>query len=418
MASRVSAWLGLRHRSICWPGPRRLLRRHLSQAPSIKLWHVSEALAQGLGGLGVQTPNAVQAEAIPLAMSGRDTLVVSQTGSGKTLMFLLPILQQLTASDEAEATAVVLAPTAALASQHTAVACQLAAGLQTPLAIESLAEGAEGAEGGEGAGSPRPRLLIGTPECWLASAHLACHGPLLVVAIDEVDAVLFDSEHSEALSVTGRALLAALGRGGAARDELPQLPPLPQLLLATAHLSAAHAAALQHHLPGAARVSQRASAGGVRGTLAPSLRQAFHYFRGDKQAKLLALLQREVTQPVGLASPPAGRLQDNPCTPPWAARPGRLTGLTPPSLLPGAGVARGHRRRLLRRRGASGGAARGGGGGAAGERTAPPPRGAAELRARGVAAGLPWGGGIAAARVQQRVGPGSGLASSGACDHA
>ena len=114
----------------------------VSTAPSAKLWQVSEALAEGLPRLGVKTPNAVQAEAIPLAVSGRDVLVVSQTGSGKTLMFLLPILQRLSASAEAEAaggascdascdvTALVLAPTAALASQHMAVARQLAAGLQ------------------------------------------------------------------------------------------------------------------------------------------------------------------------------------------------------------------------------------------------------------------------------------------------
>ena len=75
-----------------WPAPSRLLRRHLCQAPSAKLWHVSEALAEGLARLGVRTPNAVQAEAIPLAVSGRDVLVVSHTGSGKTLMFMLPIM--------------------------------------------------------------------------------------------------------------------------------------------------------------------------------------------------------------------------------------------------------------------------------------------------------------------------------------
>eukprot|EP00964_Phaeocystis_antarctica_P147697 scaffold114356_cov64-Phaeocystis_antarctica.AAC.1 len=219
-----SRWVGGRAR---WPVPRRLLRRHLSQArilgapascgtsaPSAELWHVSEALTEGLTRLGVKTPNAVQAEAIPLAVSGRDVLVVSQTGSGKTLMFLLPILQRLAASVEAEAaggascdascdvTALVLAPTAALASQHMAVARQLAAGLPTPpiirslesldldsLDTESIDTDAEGIDT-EGAGSPqsqprsqsqsrprsrpraRARLLIGTPECWLARPDL------------------------------------------------------------------------------------------------------------------------------------------------------------------------------------------------------------------------------------------------------
>ena len=216
-----------------WPVPRRLLRRHLSQAPigtscgtsapSAKLWHVSEALAEGLTRLGVRTPNAVQAEAIPLAVSGRDVLVVSQTGSGKTLMFLLPILQRLSASAEAEAalgasgdaTAVVLAPTAALASQHMVVARQLAAGLPTPPAIgslESLDLDSLDAEGGSprshsrsrSRSRSRARLLIGTPECWLSRPDLglvssssssiptssASRSRLVSVAIDEVDAGL------------------------------------------------------------------------------------------------------------------------------------------------------------------------------------------------------------------------------------
>ena len=207
-----------------WPVPSRLLRRHLCQAPSAKLWHVSEALAEGLARLGVRTPNAVQAEALPLAVSGRDVLVVSQTGSGKTLMFMLPILQRLTASAEAafgascDPTAVVLAPTAALASQHMVVARQLAAGLPTPPTIGSLESLDLDRLDAEGAGSPRSRsrsrarLLIGTPECWLARADLglgsssASRSRLVSVAIDEVDAVLFESEHSEALSGTGFGL--------------------------------------------------------------------------------------------------------------------------------------------------------------------------------------------------------------------
>ena len=40
--------------------------------------------------------SVAQANAIPLALAGRDLMVVAQTGSGKTLTFLLPILQKLT----------------------------------------------------------------------------------------------------------------------------------------------------------------------------------------------------------------------------------------------------------------------------------------------------------------------------------
>ena len=108
---------------------------------------------------GVEGDSATS-DAAASAISGRDLLVISQTGSGKTLIFLLPLLQQLTASAE-PATAVVLAPTAALAAQHAAVARELAADLQAPPIIESLGEGGSSAARNWG------RLLIGTPEGWL-----------------------------------------------------------------------------------------------------------------------------------------------------------------------------------------------------------------------------------------------------------
>ena len=53
-------------------------------------------LVSGLRTVEIFAPNAIQANAIPLALSGRDLIVCAQTGSGKTLTFLLPILHQLT----------------------------------------------------------------------------------------------------------------------------------------------------------------------------------------------------------------------------------------------------------------------------------------------------------------------------------
>ncbi len=53
------------------------------------------SLLRGLKDLGFIRPTAIQADAIPPAMDGRDLLACAMTGSGKTIAFLLPILHRL-----------------------------------------------------------------------------------------------------------------------------------------------------------------------------------------------------------------------------------------------------------------------------------------------------------------------------------
>ncbi len=87
-----------------------------------------ETLQQALEGLGFTTPTPVQEQAIPAALEGKDLLVSSQTGSGKTAAFLLPTLNAL-AGEEAfvsfkdrmkavtQPTILVISPTRELAQQ-------------------------------------------------------------------------------------------------------------------------------------------------------------------------------------------------------------------------------------------------------------------------------------------------------------
>ncbi|EXE59810.1 DEAD/DEAH box helicase [Acinetobacter sp. 1239920] len=58
-----------------------------------------ESLTQALTDLGFTAPTAVQEQAIPAALEGKDLLVSSQTGSGKTAAFLLPTLNALADQD-------------------------------------------------------------------------------------------------------------------------------------------------------------------------------------------------------------------------------------------------------------------------------------------------------------------------------
>lgn len=54
-----------------------------------------ESLQQALQALGFTAPTPVQEQSIPAALEGKDLLVSSQTGSGKTAAFLLPTLNAL-----------------------------------------------------------------------------------------------------------------------------------------------------------------------------------------------------------------------------------------------------------------------------------------------------------------------------------
>ncbi|HVW17622.1 MAG TPA: DEAD/DEAH box helicase [Solirubrobacteraceae bacterium] len=77
---------------------------------------VSAAVSDALAARGISAPFPVQARVIPDALAGRDLLVRSPTGSGKSLAFGLPLVERLQATDRRPA-ALVLVPTRELASQ-------------------------------------------------------------------------------------------------------------------------------------------------------------------------------------------------------------------------------------------------------------------------------------------------------------
>lgn len=77
---------------------------------------IIEPLCEALADLNFARPTPIQAESIPLALSGRDLIGLAETGSGKTAAFALPILQDLLERPQ-PLFALVLAPTRELAFQ-------------------------------------------------------------------------------------------------------------------------------------------------------------------------------------------------------------------------------------------------------------------------------------------------------------
>lgn len=74
-------------------------------------------LAKGLQELGLTHPTPIQKEAYPVIRSGSDVVGISQTGTGKTLAYLLPILQDLKFSKQITPRVLVLVPTRELVVQ-------------------------------------------------------------------------------------------------------------------------------------------------------------------------------------------------------------------------------------------------------------------------------------------------------------
>jgi ATP-dependent RNA helicase RhlE len=78
---------------------------------------LSAALQQKLAAAQFVTPTPVQAQALPPALEGKDVLATAQTGTGKTLAFLIPIIEMLLREPVRQVNALVLLPTRELAMQ-------------------------------------------------------------------------------------------------------------------------------------------------------------------------------------------------------------------------------------------------------------------------------------------------------------
>jgi len=73
---------------------------------------ISPYVKERLAAARFTTPTPVQAAAIPQALEGKDVLATAQTGTGKTLAFLIPVIEKLLKDKTPGIAALVLVPRA------------------------------------------------------------------------------------------------------------------------------------------------------------------------------------------------------------------------------------------------------------------------------------------------------------------
>ena len=135
------------------------------------------------------TPTPIQAAAIPQALAGKDVLATAQTGTGKTLAFLIPVIERLLGKVTPGISTLVLVPTRELAMQVVDQYNALRGNRLTPavLVVGGLSEGQQLSALRRGA-----RIVVATPgrlEDFL-DRRLIDFRSLQVLILDEADRML------------------------------------------------------------------------------------------------------------------------------------------------------------------------------------------------------------------------------------
>ena len=173
-------------------------------------------LVAGLAKQQISDPTPIQSAAIPLLMAGKDAYLNAETGTGKTLAFLLPLFARM---DHAQAATqvVVVAPTHELAIQIHRQSCDLAQNAGRAIRSVLLIGGTSTARQIEKL-KGKPQVVVGSPG---RIVELIERGKLKMqhirgIVVDEADRLL----HEESLTWIQKIVR--------------QAPPARQLIFASA----------------------------------------------------------------------------------------------------------------------------------------------------------------------------------------
>ena len=147
---------------------------------------IAPSILKQLQKLGFEVPTPIQHQSIPIAVKGQDIMGIAQTGTGKTLAFGIPIIQQI---PEHKGTALILLPTRELAAQVNQSLKNLGAvfGLRTAIIIGGAAAGPQYKEL-----SRKPHVIIATPGRLidLLEKRRSILSNIKILVLDEADRML------------------------------------------------------------------------------------------------------------------------------------------------------------------------------------------------------------------------------------
>ncbi|MBI3255740.1 MAG: DEAD/DEAH box helicase, partial [Candidatus Andersenbacteria bacterium] len=147
---------------------------------------LSPKMLEALNRLKFVVPTPIQSQAIPVAITGKDVIGIAQTGTGKTLAFSIPLLQQMA---QHKKQGLIILPTRELAEQVHGTLGKLGAffGLRVALLIGGASMGRQ-----IGDIQRRPHVFVGTPgriNDHLQTGTLKLSG-VGVLVLDEADRML------------------------------------------------------------------------------------------------------------------------------------------------------------------------------------------------------------------------------------
>jgi superfamily II DNA/RNA helicase len=222
-------------------------------------------LVHALARMQFLAPTPIQAQVLPLALTGRDILGTAQTGTGKTAAFGIPLIAAL--MDNMQAAALIMTPTRELAAQVMAALQQM---IPVPTIRTALLIGGESMPKQFRQLQAAPRLIVGTPgriNDHLQRGTLRLNNTRYLV-LDETDRML------------------DLGFGVQIERIVAKIPGERQTMLFSATLPAGIVKLAAKYLKNPERISV-----GSTTDAAPNIRQELiHTSDTDKYAKLLEQL--------------------------------------------------------------------------------------------------------------------------------
>ena len=186
---------------------RHRLQLHAAAASTFAALGIDERVCEALASSGMHAPTEIQVKAAEPLLARRSTLVAAETGSGKTVAYLAPLLHNLLADDEAGGEGgsrgrrsagprlLVLTPNRSLCAQVESVAGALIRAGGLPLACSARHAGTESGRRGSGgaaaaASTGSPAVMVSSPRALLPPGVTPPLAQLSCVVMDEGDLLL------------------------------------------------------------------------------------------------------------------------------------------------------------------------------------------------------------------------------------